>query len=304
MRACRPRWTPSRQRRHLLPAPRGSRAAAARAAAPHPAAAPAAPPPRRRGAAPPRPRAERPPPPGAPPPPPPAAPRPPLGPQLFCMGGHGPLHIPAMLKMGKERERYFVRVLPVYFIALLWVVTAVFYPGVTPGGEWFNDIMSARPNLPKPTIGLIMLAAMLFVDFSSKSSVAVIAFSTVLAAYAGNFALEMTGRNLQHIFDAKIVRQQVAVASKTPDKIRPREQFVSTRTTKTSTTNAASTAMARGFSRPKGTRPRRTHRRGRSARSGGRRRRTCHPFRRLSHRAGPRQASSDQRAGCLAATRG
>ena len=42
---------------------------------------------------------------------------------------------------------------------------AVFSPDLTPGGEWFNDIISTKPGLSKPTIGLIMLAAMLFVIF-------------------------------------------------------------------------------------------------------------------------------------------
>ncbi|MFK7993148.1 MAG: TRAP transporter large permease subunit [Granulosicoccus sp.] len=71
----------------------------------------------------------------------------------------------AFHKMGKERERWFVRLLPVYLIFLLWLVLAVFTPDLVPGGEWFTNIMSARPNLDKPTIGLIMLGAMLFVIF-------------------------------------------------------------------------------------------------------------------------------------------
>src|SRR6056300_739544 len=71
----------------------------------------------------------------------------------------------AFHKMGKVRERFFVRLLPVYLIALLWLVLAVFTPDLVPGGEWFTDLMKARPNLSKPTIGLIMLGAMLFVIF-------------------------------------------------------------------------------------------------------------------------------------------
>ena len=67
--------------------------------------------------------------------------------------------------MGKEREHYFVMALPIYFITLVWLVMAVFIPDVTPGGEWFTDLMSSRPGLSKPTIGLIMLAAMIFVIF-------------------------------------------------------------------------------------------------------------------------------------------
>ncbi|MGB1212349.1 MAG: TRAP transporter large permease subunit [Pikeienuella sp.] len=71
----------------------------------------------------------------------------------------------AFHKMGKEREKLFVRFLPVYVIVLAWLMLAVFVPDVVPGGAWFSDIMSARPSLSKPIIGLIMLGAMLFVIF-------------------------------------------------------------------------------------------------------------------------------------------
>ena len=71
----------------------------------------------------------------------------------------------AFHKMGKERERRFVQALPFYTLALIWLTMAVFTPEATPGGDWFTDIMSARPGLSKPTIGLIMLAAMIFVIF-------------------------------------------------------------------------------------------------------------------------------------------
>ena len=71
----------------------------------------------------------------------------------------------AFHKMGKEREKLFVRALPVYVIALAWLMLAIFVPDVVPGGAWFSEIMSARPQLSKPTIGLIMLGAMLFVIF-------------------------------------------------------------------------------------------------------------------------------------------
>ena len=64
----------------------------------------------------------------------------------------------AFHKMGKEREKWFVRALPVYLIALTWLILAIFAPDTVPGGAWFTDVMSARPNLSKPTIGLIMLA--------------------------------------------------------------------------------------------------------------------------------------------------
>ena len=85
----------------------------------------------------------------------------------------------AFHKMGKERERWFVRALPIYLIGLIWLVLAVFQPDWVPGGEWFSDIMSARPNLSKPTIGLIMLGAMLFVIFIGFP----IAFTLIFLAF-------------------------------------------------------------------------------------------------------------------------
>ncbi len=85
----------------------------------------------------------------------------------------------AFHKMGKERERWFVRALPIYLIALIWLVLAVFKPDLVPGGEWFSDIMSARPNMDKATIGLIMLGAMLFVIFIGFP----IAFTLIFLAF-------------------------------------------------------------------------------------------------------------------------
>ena len=85
----------------------------------------------------------------------------------------------AFHKMGKERERLFVRALPVYVIALTWLVIAVFQPSIVPGGEAFSDLMSARPNIDKATIGLIMLGAMLFVIFIGFP----IAFTLVFLAF-------------------------------------------------------------------------------------------------------------------------
>jgi TRAP-type mannitol/chloroaromatic compound transport system permease large subunit/TRAP-type mannitol/chloroaromatic compound transport system permease small subunit len=85
----------------------------------------------------------------------------------------------AFHKMGKERERWFVRALPIYLIGLIWLNLAVFQPGLVPGGEWFSDIMSARPNMDKATIGLIMLTAMLFVIFIGFP----IAFTLIFLAF-------------------------------------------------------------------------------------------------------------------------
>ena len=85
----------------------------------------------------------------------------------------------AFHKMGKARERWFLRFLPIYLIILLWLVLAVFVPDIVPGGAWFTDVMSARPNLPKPIIGLIMLGAMLFVIFIGFP----IAFTLIFLAF-------------------------------------------------------------------------------------------------------------------------
>jgi TRAP-type mannitol/chloroaromatic compound transport system permease large subunit/TRAP-type mannitol/chloroaromatic compound transport system permease small subunit len=85
----------------------------------------------------------------------------------------------AFHKMGKERERWFVRALPAYIIGLIWLNLAIFQPDLVPGGEWFSDIMSARPNMDKATIGLIMLGAMLFVIFIGFP----IAFTLIFLAF-------------------------------------------------------------------------------------------------------------------------
>ncbi|MGB0507195.1 MAG: TRAP transporter large permease subunit [Pikeienuella sp.] len=96
----------------------------------------------------------------------------------------------AFHKMGKKREAWFVRALPVYLIALIWLVLAVFLPGLVPGGEWFTDLMSSRPDMSKPTIGLIMLAAMLFVIFIGfPISFTLIFLAFVFGIWGVNFKL-------------------------------------------------------------------------------------------------------------------
>ena len=96
----------------------------------------------------------------------------------------------AFHKMGKEREKYFVFSLPFYFIILLWLVLAVFTPDITPGGEWFTDAMSSRPSLSKPIIGLIMLAAMIFVIFIGfPISFTLIFLAFIFGIWGSNFKL-------------------------------------------------------------------------------------------------------------------
>ncbi|NNE80279.1 MAG: TRAP transporter large permease subunit [Silicimonas sp.] len=96
----------------------------------------------------------------------------------------------AFHKMGKERERWFVRFLPIYLIGLIWLVLAIFAPDIVPGGAWFTEAMSARPNLDKPTIGLIMLGAMLFVIFIGfPISFTLIFLAFVFGIWGANFKL-------------------------------------------------------------------------------------------------------------------
>jgi TRAP-type mannitol/chloroaromatic compound transport system permease large subunit/TRAP-type mannitol/chloroaromatic compound transport system permease small subunit len=96
----------------------------------------------------------------------------------------------AFHKMGKDRERLFVRALPVYLVLLVWLILAIFTPDLVPGGEWFTDIMKARPSLDKPTIGLIMLAAMLFVIFIGfPISFTLIFLAFVFGIWGANFKL-------------------------------------------------------------------------------------------------------------------
>jgi TRAP-type mannitol/chloroaromatic compound transport system permease large subunit/TRAP-type mannitol/chloroaromatic compound transport system permease small subunit len=73
----------------------------------------------------------------------------------------------AFHKMGKDRERVFVRALPVYLVVLLVMLTSVLIPDSVPFDEWTAAVMGdgIGMDLSRPVIGLIMLAAMLFVIF-------------------------------------------------------------------------------------------------------------------------------------------
>ena len=96
----------------------------------------------------------------------------------------------AFHKMGKMRERRFVRTLPLYLTALLWLVLAVFQPDWVPGGEWFADLMKTPPSLSKPMIGLIMLGAMLFVIFIGfPISFTLVFLGFVFGIWGANFKL-------------------------------------------------------------------------------------------------------------------
>ncbi|MGB1109138.1 MAG: TRAP transporter large permease subunit, partial [Gammaproteobacteria bacterium] len=70
-------------------------------------------------------------------------------------------------KMGKERERVFLRILPAYLVALVVLITSVLIPDSVPFDEWWTALWGDASgfDLSRPTIGLIMLGVMLFVIF-------------------------------------------------------------------------------------------------------------------------------------------
>ncbi len=71
----------------------------------------------------------------------------------------------AFHKMGKEREKLFLRFMPVYLIVLTAIMMSFFAPSVLPLNDWFSGLSGSGAGLSKPAIGVIMLAAMLFVIF-------------------------------------------------------------------------------------------------------------------------------------------
>ena len=94
--------------------------------------------------------------------------------------------------MGKERERYFVMAMPAYFIALWFgLVMAVFYPDVDTSEV--NGLVTSClcvQALSKPTIGLIMLVAMIFVIFIGfPISFTLIFLAFVFGIWGSNFKL-------------------------------------------------------------------------------------------------------------------
>ncbi len=89
----------------------------------------------------------------------------PIGALLLFLQGFPEL-FRAFHQMGKEREAIFLKIFPVYLIALAAVFVGVFYPDVLPLGDWMSAIFGGiGGGFGKPTIGLIMLAVMLFSIF-------------------------------------------------------------------------------------------------------------------------------------------
>jgi len=73
----------------------------------------------------------------------------------------------AFHQMGNERELMFVRILPIYLAVLAVVFATTFFGKSVPFGDWWDAIAggSGAFDLSKPTIGLLMLGAMLFSIF-------------------------------------------------------------------------------------------------------------------------------------------
>ncbi len=70
-------------------------------------------------------------------------------------------------QMGPQRESIFLKILPVYFLVLAAIFIGVFFPDVLPVGDWWSAAVGTTGlgDFSKPTIGLLMLAAMLFSIF-------------------------------------------------------------------------------------------------------------------------------------------
>ncbi len=115
----------------------------------------------------------------------------PVGALLLFLQGFPEL-FRALHQMGKQRERKFLMFLPFYAVALAIVTGAVFYPDVIPIGDWWTDQFGREGlfDIEKPTIGLIMLAAMLFAIFIGfPISFTLIFLGFVFGTWGANFKL-------------------------------------------------------------------------------------------------------------------
>jgi len=115
----------------------------------------------------------------------------PVGAFLLLLQGFPEL-FRAFHQMGKERERKFVKFLPYYFAGLFVVTLSVFFPDVVPVGDWWTNAFGREGLLgvPKPVIGLIMLAAMLFAIFIGfPISFTLIFLGFVFGTWGANFKL-------------------------------------------------------------------------------------------------------------------
>ena len=113
----------------------------------------------------------------------------PVGGLLLLLQGFPEL-FRAFHKMGKEREAIFVKGLFPYFIIVSVIVISVFYPNALPISDWFSEVIGDGLSLSKPTIGLIMLGAMLFVIFIGfPISFTLIFLAFVFGIWGSNFKL-------------------------------------------------------------------------------------------------------------------
>ena len=90
----------------------------------------------------------------------------PIGAFLLLLQGVAEL-FRAFHQMGKPREALFLKILPVYILVLAAIFVGVFFPDTLPIGDWWAALVgpTGLGDLSKPTIGLLMLAAMLFAIF-------------------------------------------------------------------------------------------------------------------------------------------
>ena len=96
----------------------------------------------------------------------------------------------AFHQMGKDRERIFLRILPIYAIVLAIVTGGVFFPDLIPLGDLWEGLFGSGPGIDKPTIGLIMLAVMLFAIFIGfPISFTLIFLGFVFGTWGANFKL-------------------------------------------------------------------------------------------------------------------
>ncbi|MDU8945268.1 TRAP transporter large permease subunit [Ovoidimarina sediminis] len=113
----------------------------------------------------------------------------PVGAFLLLLQGFPEL-FRALHQMGKDRERIFLRIFPVYLVALAIITLGVFFPDLVPVGDYWEAVFGSGPGIEKPTIGLIMLAVMLFAIFVGfPISFTLIFLGFVFGTWGANFKL-------------------------------------------------------------------------------------------------------------------
>ena len=113
----------------------------------------------------------------------------PVGAALLFLQGFPEL-FRALHQMGRVRQSKFLKVLPIYAVVLAIVTGSVFFPDIVPLGDWWEDIFGRGTGVSKPTIGLIMLAVMLFAIFVGfPISFTLIFLGFVFGTWGANFKL-------------------------------------------------------------------------------------------------------------------